>query len=309
MGICTANVSYCLTRQLLTKMWFQLYSPFWNQYYCTFLGYLLARTINYQAQIGFFNLNPVFEVCIRCNLKIGKIVSLNASSQSRSTSNFFSEHFVGLLLRESESESKRAHHNPHQFFVWNPPRWYLLLSSLALALFFGGWCPWRCQSTCPCYLCCKYCVRDACSTCHGCCACFCCSFFAFLLILTLGSGRSRAWISSVCLVFPVEMGTWLNGCVRCACVAAIDAPARMIVVVRWVLLCDSQRPHDALVVFVGKAVLRHQVGMLPWPPSSRSTWSFCKALAPLIENGVNCYHRDKQRWGHRLLPLVVTDFA
>ena len=37
-------------------------------------------------------------------LKIGEIVSLNASSQSRSTSDFFSKHFVGLLLRESESE-------------------------------------------------------------------------------------------------------------------------------------------------------------------------------------------------------------
>ncbi len=51
-------------------------------------------------------------------LKIGKIwylASLNAASQSRLTTEFFSEHFVGLLLRESKR--KTAHHNPHWVFV------------------------------------------------------------------------------------------------------------------------------------------------------------------------------------------------
>ncbi len=37
-------------------------------------------------------------------LKIGEIASLNAASQSKSLSEFFSERFVGLLLRESERE-------------------------------------------------------------------------------------------------------------------------------------------------------------------------------------------------------------
>ena len=48
-------------------------------------------------------------------LKIGEIASLNAASQSRLTTEFFSEHFVGLLL--CESKKKTAHHNPHSFFV------------------------------------------------------------------------------------------------------------------------------------------------------------------------------------------------
>ena len=122
-------------------------------------------------------------------LKIGEIASLNAASQSRSTSKFFSERFVGLLLRESKS--KTAHHNPHLFFLWNPPRWYLLLLSFALALFCWGRCPWHCQSTRPRCLCCKCRARDARSTCHGGCTCFCCLFLLFLLIPTLASYEIR----------------------------------------------------------------------------------------------------------------------
>jgi hypothetical protein len=38
-------------------------------------------------------------------LKIDEIASLNAASQSRSVSEFFSERFVGLLLRKSDSET------------------------------------------------------------------------------------------------------------------------------------------------------------------------------------------------------------
>ena len=38
-------------------------------------------------------------------LKIGEIASLNAASQSRLMSKFFSKRFVGLLLRESESKT------------------------------------------------------------------------------------------------------------------------------------------------------------------------------------------------------------
>ncbi len=69
------------------------------------LLYFPRFSVTLVLSTGFFNSNPVFEVCIRCNLKIGKIASLNASSQSRSTSDFFSECFVGLLLHESESKT------------------------------------------------------------------------------------------------------------------------------------------------------------------------------------------------------------
>jgi hypothetical protein len=75
-------------------------------------------------------------------LKNGKIASLNTASQSRSMSEFFSKHFVGLLLRESKS--KTAHHNPHSFFcvestkmvfaVVVPCNCFVLLGTVSLAL-------------------------------------------------------------------------------------------------------------------------------------------------------------------------------
>ncbi len=45
------------------------------------------------------------------------------------------------------------------------------------------------------------------------------------------------------------------GCLRCACIAGIDAPLTMIVVAGWVLSWYSQHPHDTFVAFVGKAAL------------------------------------------------------
>ncbi len=45
------------------------------------------------------------------------------------------------------------------------------------------------------------------------------------------------------------------GCVCCTCVAAIDAPLTMIIIAEWVLLWYSWCPHDAFVVFIGKAAL------------------------------------------------------
>ena len=76
-------------------------------------------------------------------LKIGEIASLNAASQSSSMSEFFSERFVGLLLRKSES--KTAHHNPHSFCVCvlptkmvfavvDPLACFVLLGTVSLAL-------------------------------------------------------------------------------------------------------------------------------------------------------------------------------
>jgi hypothetical protein len=86
------------------------------------------------------------------------------------------------LVREQEQDNITTH---ICFFVWNPPRWYLLLSSLALALFCWGLCPWHCQSTHPRCSCCECCARDTGSTCHGGCTCFCCLFLFFLLIPTI----------------------------------------------------------------------------------------------------------------------------
>jgi hypothetical protein len=52
---------------------------------------------------------------------------------------FFLQTFCGTALaRERERDNITTH---IRFFVWNPPRWYVLLSSLALALFCWGRCP------------------------------------------------------------------------------------------------------------------------------------------------------------------------
>ncbi len=91
-------------------------------------------------------------------------------------------------------------------------------------------------------------------------------------------------------------------------VAAIDTPATIIVVARWVSLWYSRRPHNALVVFVGKAALWHWGGggLLPWPPSLRSRCLSCKALASLVENDIHSTRCDWQQWCRRLSLLVTT---
>ncbi len=53
-------------------------------------------------------------------------------------------------------------------------------------------------------------------------------------------------------------------CIHCACVVAIDAPVTIIVIMGWVSLLYSGRPHNALVAFVSKATL-WLWGWLPWP--------------------------------------------
>ena len=70
----------------------------------------------------------------------------------------------------------KEHIDPHLCFV-DPPRWYLLLFPLVLALFCWRWCHWRCQSTHLRCSYCKCCMRDACSTCHGGCAVFAACFY------------------------------------------------------------------------------------------------------------------------------------
>ncbi len=74
-------------------------------------------------------------------LKIGEIASLNAASQSRSTSEFFSERFVGLLLRESESETTSqptfvfcVESTKMVFAVVVPPACFVLLGTVSLTL-------------------------------------------------------------------------------------------------------------------------------------------------------------------------------
>ncbi len=52
--------------------------------------------------------------------------------------------------------------------------------------------------------------------------------------------------------FPLRVSPFY---IRSTCVAAIDAPVMIIVVAGWVLLWYSQRPHNALVAFVGEATL------------------------------------------------------
>ena len=92
--------------------------------------------------MGLFNSNPVFEVCIRCNLKIGEIVSLNASSQSRSTSDIFSEPFCGTALAgEQEQDNITAHicflcveSTKMVFAVVVPRACFVLLGTVSLAL-------------------------------------------------------------------------------------------------------------------------------------------------------------------------------
>ena len=99
-----------------------------------------------------------------------------------------------------------------------------------------------------------------------------------------------------------------HGCACCTCVARINAPAMIFVVVGWFSLCYSQHPHDALVVFVSEAALQLQgaacchclVPCCAWDVSVPS------ALAPLNKNGVNCDHQNQGQWSHFLLLLVVT---
>ena len=142
-------------------------------------------------------------------------------------------------------------------------------------------------------LCCGYCecpTRDACSTWHGgyavFVACLCC---LFLLIVFVDPGARVVGDPGHDLPYLLEASCW--GMASCLFwrtgIAAIDAPATIIVVVQWVLSWYSQRPHNALVVFVGKAALWHQGRLLPWPPLLRASWSSQEALASLVENDID----------------------
>ncbi len=100
-------------------------------------------------------------------------------------------------------------------------------------------------------------------------------------------------------------------CIRCTCVAAIDAPLRMIVVVGWVLSWYSQCSHDAFVAFVGKAALWLHHGS---PHRIRRTlvswvlWRFTMMAliaSIVISDGFDCAHHD-WRWCCCLLLLVAT---
>ncbi len=227
-------------------------------------------------------------------LKIGKILSVfECSIPIKIDVRIFLRTFCGTALareREQDSTSQPT----FVLFVWNPPRWYLLLSSLTLALFYWGWCPWHCQLTRPPCLCCECRAHDARYTSHAAAFVFPACILPFCWSWCSRRMRSGACICPICLVFLVERVTWLHGCVRHACLTAIDAPATIIVFTRWVLLCDSWHPHDALVLFVGEAALQLQDavccrGLVPCHVQGISVAS---ALAPLHENGVDCVHRN-----------------
>ena len=112
-------------------------------------------------------------------LKIGEIAFLNAASQSRSTSEFFSECFVGLLLRESESETTSQ---PTFVFLCGIHQDGICCCRPSRLLCFVGdsvpdaagrlACAVRAASVAS---------RDVRSTCHVGCACFCCLFLLFFV--------------------------------------------------------------------------------------------------------------------------------
>ncbi len=93
------------------------------------------------------------------------------------------------------------------------------------------------------------------------------------------------------------------GCVSCTCVAVLDAPLMMIVVAGWVLLWNSQRPHDVFVAFVGKAALWLQ-GWLPWLSSSCSRVACLVSALVLHNDSIDCVHHD--HWWLWLCPLQST---
>ncbi len=80
------------------------------------------------------------------------------------------------------------------------------------------------------------------------------------------------------------------GCICRACTMAIDTLLTMIVVVRWVLLWYSQRPHDTFVAFVGKAAL--------WLPRLIAT-----ALLVVLEERLSCERFGASQWWRQLHPL------
>ena len=135
--------------------------------------------------------------------------------------------------------------------------------------------------------------------------CFCC-----LLLLIVFVDPNARIVGDQGLDFPNLLEVSCRGMASCLFwrtgVALIDTPAMMIIVARWVLLWYSRRPPDALVMFVGEAVLWHQGGLLPWPLSWCSRCSSCETLASLVENNVNSARRDRQQWCPRLSLLVAT---
>ncbi len=100
-------------------------------------------------------------------------------------------------------------------------------------------------------------------------------------------------------------------CVLRACVAAIDAPLMMIVVMGWVSSWYAQRPHNTFVMFVGKAALwlchgsPHHIRrtLISW-----ALWRFTMMalIASItISDGFDHAHCNWQ-WGCCLLLLVAT---
>ncbi len=103
-------------------------------------------------------------------------------------------------------------------------------------------------------------------------------------------GHLASWLCSLRL----RRGDW--------CTCNNNCRREMSFVV-W-LTMPSQCPHDALIVFVGKAALWHRGGLLPWPPSLRLRCLSCKALVPLVKNNVDSARCDQWQWCNRLLLLV-----
>jgi hypothetical protein len=103
---------------------------------------------------------------------------------------------------------------------------------------------------------------------------FACEFFflCFIVDPTFVAGYLGHEFALSAWGFPHRV---FPSCVCCACVAVIDAPVRIIVVMGWVLLWYSWRPHNTLVLFVGEAALRLW-GWLPWPSSLHLRSSSCE---------------------------------
>ncbi len=140
---------------------------------------------------------------------------------------------------------------------------------------------------------------------------FLCEFFIACFLLFSTFSLWEIWGMNMPNLPEVSCLEDLVCCVRHACVAAIEAPLTMIVVVGWVSSWYSQCPHNAFVAFVGKAALWLCYGSLCCIRRTLVSWAlWCftimASIAPItISDGFDRAHRD-WRWRRCLLSLVVT---
>ncbi len=102
----------------------------------------------------------------------------------------------------------------------------------------------------------EYCFLLTTSCCRACCCrnCHCHGACAACVNHAVGDNSCHRCIKRMTL--DSCAGQWnIAVCVRHTCFAAIDAFVVIIVVAGWVLSWYSGWPHNALVTFVGKAVL------------------------------------------------------